>query len=206
MDILIADDDRLILATLARGLRNAGYQVFEAANGEQAVRIGIHNKPRLAILDSCMPDISGIEVAKYLNEATSIPFIFLSAYNDCEMVAEAIEIGALGYLVKPIDVPQIIPSIEAALKRAAEISKLKEDQSNLNLALSRGRQISVATGILMERYHLSEAEAFNALRLHARSLRRKLSDVAEGLVRAADNLNSVTAHLERHFHKLLASK
>ena len=104
--ILVVDDDRLILATLAKGLRQADYGVSEANSGEDALRLASAVKPDLALLDMRMPGMSGIELAQRLT-SDEIPFIFLSAYGDAEIVKQAAEHGALGYLVKPLDVPQI---------------------------------------------------------------------------------------------------
>lgn len=187
--ILIADDDRVIVATIAEGLEQADYEVIQAKSGKQAIELSGAKSPDLAILDIRMPDVDGIQVAQYLRENTNVPFIFLSAYDDDEIVRQAIEQGALGYLVKPIDVPQIIPTIEAALKRAEEFSKLTLDKHNLNEALSQGRSISIAIGLIMERYQLSEQQAFHMLRQYARSNRCKLDDLAKDLIYSTEKMN-----------------
>ena len=189
--LVLVDDDRLILATLASGLRNVGYEVSEGASGKDALRLCAEVKPDLAILDIRMPDLSGIEIARRLRAETSTPFIFLSAYNDTETVEQAIEEGALGYLVKPVYVSQMVPAIEAALVRAAEIKTLKETEAHLNIALASGRETSIAIGMLMERFRLTADEAFETLRGFARGERRKVKDVAADIISAADIINSV---------------
>jgi response regulator NasT len=113
----------------------------------------------------------------------------LSAYSDTELVRLAVEEGALGYLVKPMDVTQIVPSIEAALARAAELRKLRDSEAHLNQALSANRDTATAVGVVMERYRLRRQEAFDALRVHARSQRRRLEDVAVEMVAAAEALS-----------------
>lgn len=184
--IVLADDDRLILATLSEGLRNAGFTVIEAADGAEAVKLSLEHGPDLAILDVRMPNLSGIEAAQKLKEATDIPFLFLTAYGEQELVKTAVDEGALGYLVKPMDVPQVIPAVEAALARAAELKALKERESHLTTALSGGRETSMAVGLIMERYRLDRRQAFEALRFHARSQRRKMSLVAAEMLQAAE--------------------
>jgi response regulator NasT len=184
--IVLADDDRLILSTLGRGLRNEGYEVFEAEEGETAVALCKEKRPALALLDLRMPGVSGLEAARRLRTETDVPFLFLSAYGDTEAVQQATEEGALGYLVKPIDLPQIIPSIEAALARAADIRDLKESEYHLNRALAQGRQTSVAVGVIMERHRLTERQAFDLLRNRARSQRRKVIEVAQEFVDAVN--------------------
>lgn len=195
--ILVADDDRLVRVTVSTGLRQAGYEVIEAGDGAQAVALAESEHPALAVLDLRMPRLSGLEVAARLRGGSAVPFIFLSAYDDADAVRQAADAGALGYLVKPIDVRQMLPTIEAALDRAAEIRNLRTSESQLNMALEQGRETSVAIGIMMARHLLTEAEAFEALRSHARRTRRKLADVAAELVRAVDAANAASAGIVR---------
>jgi AmiR/NasT family two-component response regulator len=187
-NILIVDDDRLILATLGMGLRDAGYEVREASSGAEALRFCAEQPPDLVMLDARMPGLSGMDVAAELF-LKNIPFIFLSAYGDHAIVKQAVEQGAYSYLVKPLDVPQIVPVIEAALVRSAELKQLKLTEQNLNVALSRGRATSVAIGLIMERYRLTADEAFEVLRQYARSQRRRLDEVAAQMVSAAEEIN-----------------
>lgn len=187
--ILIVDDDRLILATLSKGLQQAGYEVLQAASGEEALQIAVESPPDLAVLDVRMPNMSGIELARHLRDETTVPFMFFSAYGDLDIARQAADHGAVGYLVKPIDTRQIVPSIEAGLARAAEIRKLRRAESDLIAALAAGRETSIATGVMMERYHLSRVRAFEILRDHARRQRRKINDVAAELIRAEEILN-----------------
>ena len=132
--ILVVDDDRLILFTLAKGLRDAGFTVIEAGSGEQAIEMCADFTPDLAILDMRMPGLSGLDVARWLKENNGAPFIFLSAYDDQETVQLAVAEGALGYLVKPVDVPHVLPTLHAALARAKELHKLKQNEQHLQHA------------------------------------------------------------------------
>lgn len=186
--ILLVDDDRLILATLSKGLKHSGYLVLQAATGEEALRLAHQHRPDLALLDMRMPGMSGLDVAEELRR-DDVPFIFLSAYGETDVVKEAVARGALCYLVKPVDLPQLLPPIEAALGRACEIQALRTNQGHLNAALNNGREISTAVGLVMERYRLPREVAFEVLRNHARANRRKLSDLAGDLIRASGVLN-----------------
>ena len=176
--ILVADDDRLVRYTLVTGLRDAGYGVEEAEDGEQALAICKAFSPDVALLDIRMPGISGLELAHRLRAETTIPFLFLSAYGDAETVKQGIVEGALGYLVKPLDIAQIIPAIELALARAEEITKLKSSEDSLSTALKDSRETGPALGLIMARYGLSQKNAFEGLRAYARSQRRRVRDVA----------------------------
>lgn len=189
--VLVVDDDRLILATLSEGLKQAGYDVMEAESGEEGMTLARDGNPDIAILDMRMPGLSGLEVARWLQIHTDTPYLFLSAYGDENTVADAVNEGAMGYLVKPLDVLQVIPALEAALARSRELRRLVDNEANLEQALQQGRQISMAVGLLMERYRLTEREAFERLRGHARSERIKVSDLAAQLLNASDALNAL---------------
>lgn len=180
--ILLVEDDRLVLHTLARGLRDAGYRILEADSGEEAMQLCSDNQTNLALLDMRLPGISGADFARWLKATLGVPFLFLSAYNDSETVLAAAELGALGYLVKPLDIPQILPAVRTALQRAEEIRKLQEAEINLSAALKSSRNIGMALGLLMQRFGTGADETFEALRAYCRSNRRRMNDVAEQVV------------------------
>ncbi len=186
--ILVAEDDRLVLATLVEGIERAGFEVEAVDNGREAVARAEGAHFDLAILDVRMPEMSGLEVAHRLRE--HCPVIILSAYSDAEVVEAAIREGAVGYLVKPVDVTQLIPAVETALARSADLRRLAAVEHHLNHALSQGREISVAVGLVMERHAVSQKEAFEAMRCRARSCRMKLAEVAQQMVAAAETVNA----------------
>ena len=182
--ILVADDDQITLTIITKGLRDDGYEVVTAPDGTEAVKLGCREKPDLAVLDIRMPGIFGIEAARQLRECADIDSIFLTAYADREVVELAIKEGALGYLVKPVNITQLIPAIEAALERSAELHRLHESEASLTDAIESNREISVAVGIYMERFDVGRQEAFETLRARARSKQRKLIDVARTLIQS----------------------
>ena len=116
--ILVVDDDRLVLAMVTHGLAQAGYDVVDADNGDDAILLAREHRPDLALLDIRMEGKSGFDVAQYLREALQTPFVFLSAFSDEQTVAKVQALGALAYLVKPLEVEQIVPAIDAAFARA----------------------------------------------------------------------------------------
>lgn len=189
--ILVVDDDRLVLAALAEGLRSAGYRVTGVASGPDALASAERDAPDLALLDVRMPEMSGIELGRRLREQFSVPFMFLSAYGDQGVVQEAVAEGALGYLVKPLDIQQIAPSIEAALMRAGEISALRQSEVQLNRALTGSREVSMAVGLLMMRDRINREHAFELLRSNARSRRRPIAEIAEQLLSSAEDFYTV---------------
>ena len=189
--VLLVDDDRPVLKSLANGLRGAGYAVTEAQTGEAALSLAQTAHFDLALLDVRMPGMSGLELAQALSQSTDLPFLFMSAHSEAAVVRDAAAYGALGYLLKPVVIAQVIPAIEAALARARDLRGLRESEANLNAALANGRETSIAVGIIMERNRVDRQSAFDMLRLHARSQRRKMSAVAEELVKAAEVVNLI---------------
>lgn len=196
--ILVADDDIFTLTTIGSGLSDAGYQVISAPDGHSAVEIGLEKRPDLAILDIRMPRMSGIEAARELRQRGQINALFLSAYSDREIVETATREGALGYLVKPVNTQQLIPAIEAALRRAGDLQQLLQKKEDLTQAICRNREISVAVGIYMERFAVEERIAFDALRNFARSRRIKLATVARELVMDSESREQIIGQIQQH--------
>ena len=173
--ILVADDDRVVLLTLSEGLWEAGFEVIEARDGLQALALCQSQAPELALLDIRMPGLDGLELERCLRDETKVPFIFFSAYGDDAFVKRAVEIGALGYLIKPLVVTAIVPAIRTALARSRDISGLRS-------ALESNRTIATAVGMLMRTEGLDQLAAFERLRQRARTQRRKLEDLAMNMV------------------------
>ncbi len=115
--ILVVDDNRLVLATVTHGLSEAGYEVIGADNGDDAILLAREHRPVLALLDIRMEGMTGFDVAAILRDNYRIPFMFLSAFADEQTQQQVKALGALDYLVKPLDVEQIVPRVAAALAR-----------------------------------------------------------------------------------------
>jgi AmiR/NasT family two-component response regulator len=136
-----------------------------------------------------MPGQCGLSLAQRLRDLDHLPFMMLSAYSDAQTVEQATLCGALGYAVKPLDIPQLVPAIEAALARANELQELRATRQQLQAALDSERDISLAVGITMMQHHLQRNEAFDMLRKSARSRRCKLAELATEIIQAAEKLN-----------------
>ena len=189
--LLLVDDDRLILTTLAGGLRASGYRVSTAESVDDAQALltsGV--RPDLVVLDMHMPGRDGLDLARRLRDLEHLPFLVLSAYSDPATVERATQLGALSYMVKPLAISQIRPTIEAALRRAQELDALRQAQLQLQEALNGDRDISVATGITMMQYRLQRSAAFELLRCAARAQRRKLAHVAADIIQSSEALHS----------------
>lgn len=188
--LLLVDDDRLVLSTLTMGLQQSGYRVSNAESTEEAeVFLASGERPDLALLDIRMSGASGLKLAERLQQLDHVPFVILSAYSDQPMIDQASRLGALAYLVKPLDIPKLVPSLEAALARANELQELRETRQQLQAALDAERNINVAVGITMMQYRLNRSDAFSKLRNAARVRRIKLASLANDIVQAGEALN-----------------
>ena len=185
--VMVVDDDRLVLATLVAGLKQAGLEVIETDNGDDAILLARKFKPQLAILDMRMQGKSGMDVARYLAANTDTGFMFLSAFGDSDIVDEAMKMGALGYLVKPVDVRQIVPAVRAALSRPSDEKATQASKPSTEI----GRDELVAIGILMERLRLDYERALEKLRAQAKTENKQVSELAAHYVDAANRLNSI---------------
>jgi response regulator NasT len=189
--ILVVDDDRLVLATVTHGLAQAGYEVIDADNGDDAILLARKHRPELALLDVRMEGKSGFDVAEYLRDFCRIPFIFLSAFADSETVAKVTELGAVAYMVKPLDVGQIVPTVDAAFERLRAQRTQAEAQRQAQAeqpAAFRANVVSLAAGVLMHRYSLSRGDALERLRRIADAAGVPLAEQAERLVSAVEEL------------------
>lgn len=187
--ILVVDDDRLVLATLTHGLAQAGYEVIDADNGDDAILLAREHKPELALLDIRMEGKSGFDVAAYLRQYLQIPFMFLSAFADDATVNQVKELGALSYLIKPLDIQQIVPAVESAFANRAKAPSLPANRAS-NQAEQRTagteqpsaapaatanlahvdpltQTVALAIGIVMHRHSLSRRQAHEKLRQQA---------------------------------------
>lgn len=188
--LLLVDDERLVLATLSRELTLQGYDVCTAESVDEAEALlasGI--RPNLAILDVSMPGRSGLELANRLHTFDHIPFILLTAFSDSEIIEWANKSGALGYLVKPVNIRQLMPAIETALACATEQQGMQMKGQQLQKALDNEREISIAIGITMVQYRIGRKAAFQLLRNTSRNQRRKLAELANEVISAIETLN-----------------
>ena len=198
--ILVVDDDRLVLATLTHGLAQAGYEVIDADNGDDAILLAREHKPELALLDIRMEGMSGFDVAAYLREYLQIPFMFLSAFADEATVNQVKELGALTYLIKPLDIQQIVPAVEAAFAnrgKAASLAVNRAPDGATSPAANCADKplasldpltstVALAIGIVMHRHSLGRRQAHDKLRQQASQEGVAIEALCERLLNAQE--------------------
>ena len=194
--ILLVTGDKVTSATVGGALRAAGFEVMEALDGVTALETCLTKRPSLAVIDDLGSDSRGIHLAQQLTERFLVPFVYLSAYDDEAIIGAAVTAGAMAYLVKPIDAPQIVPVVHAALRRSQELRALQSQTERLTAAVQTGKQIGIATGLIMANLRLGQQEAFERLRRQARARRARLEDFAAELLRVADETGGFYRSLE----------
>src|SRR5439155_10881168 len=156
--------------------------VGEARDGEEAVALARELEPDLAIMDVKMPRLDGIEAARRILDERPMPIVLLTAYDQQELVARAVEAGVFGYLVKPFREQDLVPAIETARARHAELAAVREEAESLADALAARKSIERAKGILMEKDGLSERDAFERLRKASQVSGRPLKVIADAVI------------------------
>ncbi|HEX6968067.1 MAG TPA: response regulator [Micromonosporaceae bacterium] len=187
--VLIAEDEALIRLDLAEMLTEEGYEVVgEAGDGETAVRLAEELRPDLVILDIKMPIMDGLAAAERIAGARIAPVVILTAFSQRELVERARAAGAMAYLVKPFQKSDLVPAIEIALSRYAELAALEAEVAGLTERLETRKAVERAKGILMTTYGLAEPQAFKWIQRTAMDHRMTMREIAERII--ADGADS----------------
>ncbi len=178
--VLIAEDEAIIRLDLREMLQEEGFDVIgEAADGEQAVAMAIDLIPDLVICDVKMPKMDGITAAAQIADKRIAPVVILTAFSQRDLIERARDAGAMAYLVKPFQKRDLLPAIEMATSRFAEIRALESEVTNLRERLEARKLIERAKGVLMSEHRMSEPEAFRWIQRAAMDNRTSMRAVAE---------------------------
>lgn len=181
--VLVAEDEALIRLDLVEMLREEGYQVVgEAVDGEQAVQLAGELQPDLVIMDVKMPKKDGIEAASAIAKERIAPVVILTAFSQRELVERARDAGAMAYLVKPFGKRDLVPAVELAMSRFAELQALEAEVAGLSGQLETRKVVDRAKGLLMSRHGMAEPEAFRWIQRTAMDRRSTMKDVAEAVI------------------------
>jgi response regulator NasT len=180
MRVLIAEDEALIRLDLREMLEEEGFDVVgEAADGEQAVALAKDLTPDLVICDVKMPKMDGIAAAAQITDARIAPVVMLTAFSQRDLIERARDAGAMAYLVKPFQKRDLLPAIEMATSRFAEIRALEAEVTGLRERLEARKLIERAKGTLMTQHRMTEPEAFRWIQRAAMDNRTSMRAVAE---------------------------
>ncbi len=181
--VVIAEDEALIRMDLAEMLAEEGYDVVgQAGDGARAVDLARELRPDLVILDVKMPVLDGIAAAERIAADRIAPVVILTAFSQRELVERARDAGAMAYLVKPFSKQDLVPAIEMAVSRFAEVQLLEAEVADLSDRLQTRKAMDRAKGMLQAELGLSEPDAFRWIQRTAMDLRLSMRQVAEGVV------------------------
>jgi AmiR/NasT family two-component response regulator len=181
--VLIAEDEALIRLDLKEMLEEEGYSVVaEVGDGQQAVDQAQQLRPDLVILDIQMPVLDGLSAAEQIAAARTAPVIVLTAFSQRELVERARDAGAMAYLVKPFSKNDLVPAIEVARARFAEMTALDGEVRNLEERLEARKVVEKAKGRLMAERGMTEAEAFRWIQRTAMNERTSMKALAESIL------------------------
>jgi two-component system, response regulator PdtaR len=181
--VVIAEDEAIIRLDLKETLEEEGYDVVgETGRGDEAVALVKELSPDLAILDIKMPGMDGLTAARLIATERSAAVLILTAFSQRDLIEQARDAGAIGYLVKPFQKSELLPAIEVALARYRELRALEGEVSSLEEQLETRRWIDRAKGKLMDESQMTESDAFSWVQQTAMRLRLTMREVAQQLL------------------------
>lgn len=181
--VVVAEDESLIRLDIVEILRDNGFDVVgEAGDGETAVQLATELRPDLVVMDVRMPQLDGIKAAERLTKNHIAPVVLLTAFSQKELVEQASEAGALAYVVKPFTPADLLPAIEIALARYAQIVALESEVADMVERFETRKLVDRAKGLLNEKMGLSEPEAFRWIQKASMDRRLTMHDVAAAVI------------------------
>ena len=181
--VIVAEDESLIRIDVVETLRDHGFDVIaEAADGEKAVALAEELRPDLVVMDVKMPLMDGISAAEILTKKKIAPVVLLTAFSQRELVERASEAGALAYVVKPFTPSDLIPAIDIALDRYAQIQALEDEVADMSERLETRKVLDRAKGILNNTMGLTEPEAFRWIQKASMDRRLTMKEVAQTVI------------------------
>ena len=181
--VLIAEDEAIIRLDLKEMLEEEGIEVVgEASDGEAAIRLARERSPDLVIMDIKMPGMDGLAAAERITEEGLGAVLILTAFSQRDLVQRAADAGAMGYLVKPFQKSDLMPAIDVALARHAELAAVRSEAATLTDQLETRKFVDRAKGKLMQQQSLTEPDAFRQIQKRAMDERRSMKEIAREIV------------------------
>ncbi|MDR2896796.1 MAG: response regulator [Propionibacteriaceae bacterium] len=181
--MLVAEDEALIRRDLVELLEEAGYSVIgQASDGEEAIALARDLDPDVVVMDVRMPKVDGITAAETISEERIAPVVILTAFSQRDLVERASRAGAMAYVLKPFNVSDVVPAIEVAMARFAQLVAVENEVADLEERLASRKVVDQAKALLQEGLNLTEAEAFRWIQKTAMDLRKPMREVAQGVI------------------------
>ncbi len=183
MRVLVCEDETIIRLDICQLLETAGHTVVgEARDGSEAVRLAGELEPEMILMDVRMPELDGVEAARQILGARQVPIVMVTAFAEADIVQQASEAGAFGYLVKPFRQDDVLAAIATAKARSAELAAARKETQSLTEALEARKVVERAKGMLMTAENLSEPDAYARLRSASQRTGQPMRAIAEALL------------------------
>jgi two-component system, response regulator PdtaR len=180
---LVVEDEALIRMDVVETLRDAGYDVVgEAGDGEQAVALATELRPDIVVMDVKMPVLDGISAAERIGKAHLAPVVLLTAFSQTELVERARDAGAMAYVIKPFSPADLLPAVEIAISRYAQITALEAEVADMTDRFETRKRVDRAKGLLMSKMGLSEPESFRWIQKTSMDRRLTMREVADAVI------------------------
>ena len=177
--VVVAEDEAIIRLDLKELLEEEGFEVVgETGRGDEAVELVRSLQPDLAILDIKMPGLDGLSAARLITADRLAAVLILTAFSQRDLVEQARDAGAMSYIVKPFQKSDLIPAIDIALGRHAELKSLETEVSDLAERLEARKMIDRAKGVLMDHHSMTEADSWRFIQTAAMNRRTKVHEIA----------------------------
>ena len=181
--VALAEDEAIIRLDLRETLEEEGYTVVgDTGRGDEMLQLVADTDPDVVILDIKMPGMDGLEVARRIADSQDAAVVILTAFSQRDLIDQAIEAGALAYLVKPFQRSELVPAVEIARARHREMRALTDQAQTLSDRLEARKVIDRAKGVLMDEASMNEADAFRFIQQAAMNERSSMVDVANQVI------------------------
>jgi len=188
--LLLAQDEVTATRTdLAAMLEGAGFDVVgRAGDGGQALAMAADLRPDAALLHAGAPADGGFRTASEIGRKYTTPVVMLAGQSDPGLIKEALAAGVMAYVVEPFTQERVLPAIEMAVARHAEVTALRNEVTEISERLDARKVIERGKGLLMTKEKMTEPEAFRFIQRTAMDRRLSMREVAGALVeRLADS-------------------
>lgn len=187
LKVLIVDDDSLIRMDLRVSLESLGYEVVgEAGDGKQAVDLARSLHPDVVVMDVVMPQMDGLEAARILRQEQIAPVVMLSGFGEEDLVGRANAAGVMAYLRKPLRQDELAPTMAMALGRHRERRDLEREIDSLKEKMEARKIVGRAKALLMEKYNLTEREAFHRIQNKSQTMQKPAHEIAKAIIMASE--------------------
>jgi response regulator NasT len=180
---LVIDDHEPSRNEISRFLKENQVRVIgEAATAAKGLELATAVTPDIVLMAVGLPDFDGIRATRQIMQARPLPVVLVTSHHDAETVERARRAGVMGYLIKPLRAPELLPAIEVAIGRFQEFVALQKENEDLKKTLEARKVIDRAKAILMKRQSLTEPEAFSLIQRKSMNSRRPMVEIARAII------------------------